>query len=272
MALVFPTARAKSRCARAGNAASIRPMTSPRISSLAHRRRPIAAPLDDGSVDHLLDRALAGGARRVLDLGCGQAAWLRRVLAKNPLVRATGVDSDENTVTQARAGIEAAGLTGQITVELLDAKEFTDPDPYDLVLCVGATHAFGGLLPTLHAARQHLAPGGRVLVGEGFWEGPPNQRMLEGGFGADEYDNLAATVDRVVADGWAPVHGHISTLAEWDAYEWAWTGSVEEWALEHPDHPDRATLLEAARRHRQLWLHGYRGILGFATLLLGPTS
>lgn len=241
------------------------------ISSIAHRDRPIAAPLNDSSVDHLLERALAGGARRVLDLGCGQATWLQRVLAKRPDTQATGVDADEHSLSRARQHIETAGLADRIELRQLDAKEFSDPKSYDLVLSVGATHAFGGLIPTLQAAREHLAPGGRVLIGDGFWEGEPNQRMLDGGFSVDEYEDLAETVDRVVADGWAPVHGHVSTRAEWDAYEWAWTGAVEEWALDHPKHPDYAAAIEAARRHRDLWLHGYRGVLGFATLVLRPT-
>ena len=246
-------------------------MDRTQISAIAHRHHPIAAPLSDASVDSLLEHALPDGEARVLDLGCGHGSWLLRALAKRPQLHATGVDTDERGLQQADEQAQAAGLSERIELQQLDVREFSDPEPYDVVLCVGATHAFGGLRPTLKAARRHLAAGGRVLVGEGFWEGPPNQAMLEGGFTADEYENLAGTVDQIVADGWTPVNGHISTLPEWDAYEWAWTGAVEEWVLDHPEHPDRSQVSAAARRHRDLWLHGYRGILGFATLTLRPT-
>jgi len=39
--------------------------------------------------------------------------------------------------------------------------------------------------------------------------------------------------------------------------------------LEHPDDPDRAQVLSASVEHRRAWLEGYRGTLGFLTMLLG---
>ncbi len=44
------------------------------------------------------------------------------------------------------------------------------------------------------------------------------------------------------------VHGHVSTLQEWDEYEWSWTGSLADWALaDGRDPAERAEALEAAR-------------------------
>ncbi|MDQ2585031.1 hypothetical protein [Saccharothrix yanglingensis] len=83
--------------------------------------------------------------------------------------------------------------------------------------------------------------------------------------------DLASTVASVVADGWTPVHGHVGTLAEWDEYEWSWTGSLARWALDHPDHPDHRQALEASAAHRTARLGGYRGVLGFVVLVLRPT-
>jgi len=60
----------------------------------------------------------------------------------------------------------------------------------------------------------------------------------------------------------------VSDAAEWDNYEWSWVGSLTEWALDNPGHPDAAEALAAAREHRDEWLRGYRGVLGFATLVL----
>jgi hypothetical protein len=109
------------------------------------------------------------------------------------------------------------------------------------VLSVGATHAFGGLLPTLAAARKHLAPGGRVLIGEGFWDRAPSQEAMEM---LGDFTDLATTVDRVVADGWTPVDGHISTRRELDDYEWACWGVA---GLMGPGPPCRSGQL--ARAH-----------------------
>ncbi|MFF7458816.1 SAM-dependent methyltransferase [Kitasatospora sp. NPDC008115] len=240
------------------------------ISRLAHARHPIAAPLSDASVGALLERALAPEQEgRALDLGCGRAAWLLRALGARPRWRAVGVDVDAAALALARESAEALGAQRRIGLHHQDAREFTDTRPFELVLNVGATHVFGGLLPALDAARAFLAPGGRVLVGEGFWEREPSVAALAAlGAGREDYADLATTVDRVTADGWTPVSGHVSTRQEWDDYEFSWTGSLAQWALDHPEHPDAAGARAAADLHRAEWLHGYRGTLGFVTLLL----
>jgi SAM-dependent methyltransferase len=243
------------------------------ISLLAHAEHPIAAPLSDASVRTLLDRLVSRGDERVLDLGCGTGDWLLRALSAHPKLRAEGVDTSTAALTRAREAAARLAVADRLVLHEQDAAEFTSPDAYDLVLSVGATHAFGGLQATLTAAREHLAPGGQVLIGDGFWEREPGQAAL-GELGATraDFDDLATTVDRVVADGWTPVYGHTSTLEEWDDYEWSWTGSLARWALDHPGDPGGAAALETATAHRHGWLHGYRGTLGFVCLLLRRTD
>ncbi len=238
------------------------------ISSIAHADHRTAAPLSDDSVHALLDRAVPNGEARLLDLGCGSGTWLLRAHAARPDLRADGVDNDAEAITAARRAVDEAGLRDRIAFHAQDAAEFGSPHLYDVVLCVGAAHAFGGLLPALKAADSHLAPGGSVLLGECFWEREPDRKTLDAGFAVDDYDDLPTTVDRVMADGWVPIYGHVSTLREWDDYEWSWTGSLSRWAIDNPGHPDHGQALAAAAGHRDAWLHGYRGTLGFVTLLL----
>lgn len=235
------------------------------ISRLAHADHPIAAPLDDTSVRELLDHGIPRGDERVLDLGCGGGEWLLRALAAHPRLRAEGVDISEASLTHAHEAAAELGVQDRLALHRQDAADFTSPHSFDLVLCVGSTHAFGGLLPTLAAARKHLAPGGRVLVGDGFWEREPSQEAVDM---LGEFDDLATTVARVIADGWTPVQGHVSTRQELDAYEWAWTGSLSAWALDHPDDPGSAQALAAATTHRSEWLRVYRDTLGFVCLVL----
>ncbi len=243
-------------------------MDRQKLSSLAHRDHPFAAPLFDSSINRLLDRALPRGDERVLDLGCGEAAWLVRAVKDRPGVRADGVDLSEPALARGREHIEAAGVGDRVSLHLQDASAYTAPHPYDLALCIGSTHVFGGLLPTLDALAPYLAEGGSVLVGDGFWEREPDERTLAVGFGKDEYADLATTVDRVTEAGWTLTYAHASTLEEFDDYEWSWTGTLSRWALDHPDDPDAKDALEAAALHRDEWLKGYRGTLGFVTMLL----
>ncbi|RSN02099.1 SAM-dependent methyltransferase [Nonomuraea sp. WAC 01424] len=244
-------------------------MNREQISRLAHADHPIAAPLDDESVRRLLERGLPQDDSRVLDLGCGGGEWLLRALDAYPKLRAEGVDVAEGALARARESAAARGVGDRLVLHGEDAAEFTSPHAFDLVISVGAPHAFGGLLPTLAAAREHLAPGGRVLVGDGFWAQKPSPEAVEM---LGELTDLPAMMDRVTADGWTPVYGHISTRHELDDYEWAWTGSLASWALDNPDDPDHCTALTTAHTHRVEWLRVYRDVFGFVTMILRPTS
>jgi SAM-dependent methyltransferase len=233
------------------------------ISALAHADHPVAAPLTDESVRRLLDHAIRRGDERLLDLGCGGGAWLVRALAAHPRVTAEGVDVSAPALARAEAA--ATGVRDRLVLHRRDATEYTSTDPFDVVLSVGASHVFGGLLPTLRAVGEHLAPGGHLLVGDGFWERPPSPDAVEM---LGELEDLPTTVDRVTGDGWTPVYGHISTREELDDYEWSWTGSLASWALDHPDDPDSTQALAAASTHREEWLRAYRHAFGFVTLVL----
>ncbi|MFJ1749204.1 SAM-dependent methyltransferase [Streptomyces sp. NPDC088116] len=243
-------------------------MDREKISRLAHTDHPVNSPLDDESVRRLLQRTLNRGDERILDLGCGEAAWLLRALTAHPNVTAEGVDSSAQVLAKAREEAAGLGVGQRLVLHQRNATDFTSPRPFDAVLSVGATHAFGGLLPTLDAAHSHLAPGGRVLVGDAYWECEPSAAAREM---LGEYEDLATTMDRVVAHGWTPVFGHISTRQELDDFEWCYTGSLATWALDHPEDPDSAEVLAAAATHRSQWLHGYRDSFGFLTLVLGRT-
>jgi cyclopropane fatty-acyl-phospholipid synthase-like methyltransferase len=239
------------------------------ISRLAHTDHPIAAPLDDDSVRRLLEHGVPHDDAHVLDVGCGGAEWLLRALTTYPRLRAEGVDVSEGALAHARRAAHTRGVHERLALHHADAAEFTSSRTFDLVLSVGAAHAFGGLPATLAAVREHLAPGGRVLVGDGFWAREPSPEAVEM---LGDLADLPTTIDRVVADGWIPVHGHISTRQELDAYEWAWTGSLAAWALDHPDAPDSEQALTAATAHRDQWLRGYRDAFGFVCMVLRPAS
>ncbi|WP_035797614.1 SAM-dependent methyltransferase [Kitasatospora mediocidica] len=226
-------------------------------SHRAHAHHPIAAPLSDATVAELLARALPRGNERLLDLGCGEAVWLLRALAGRPGVTGDGVGPEASGLTRAQQTAEQLGVARRLGLHHSAPADFIAPHPYDLVLGIGVAPAFGGLLPALAAARALLAPGGAVLIGEGYDGSTPH--------------GLATLVEQITADGWVPVHGHTSTRQELDDYEWSRAGSLAAWALDHPDDPDAAPALEAATAHRNHWLRERRGTDGFAVLLLRPT-
>jgi SAM-dependent methyltransferase len=240
-----------------------------RLSSIAHSRHPIAAPIFGVNVNRLLRRADREPAARILDLGCGEGAWVLQALAHYADGLADGVDLSHHALERAAGAAAERGLADRLTLHERDARSYVPDGDYDLVLCVGSTHAFGGFAGTLEMAGRHVHPDGVLLVGEGFWQLPPTPEALAALDATPaDFTDLAGLVDAAERAGWTPVYAHVSDAAEWDDYEWSWVGSLTGWAIENPGHPDAAEVLHAAREHRDQWLRGYRNVLGFATLVL----
>lgn len=236
------------------------------LSAIAHSDNPIAGPLSDDRVDRLVGELDLRPGATVLDLGCGQAEWLLRILERHPQATGEGVDRSAPALARARAAAELRLAPGRLRLHRQDIADFDpDPDGYDLVLCAGSTHLYGGLDGSLAALAGLVRPGGQALVAEGFWRRPPGAALID--LFGDGYRDLAATVDRCEDAGFVPLLAAVSSDDEWDAYEWSWTASLVRHARAHPD-DDAADLLDTARTHRAEYLHGYRGVLGYVTLLL----
>lgn len=244
-------------------------MDRQRLSSIAHAHHPIAAPVSGVTVNRLLRRADRRPAARILDLGCGEGAWALQALAHCPDGNADGIDLNPYALERAAAAATSRGLDERLVLHERDARTYVPDGDYDLVFCVGAAHAFGGLAATLELAGRHVNPDGVLLVGEGFWQSPPTAAALAAlDAKPADYADLAGVVDTAEGAGWTPVYAHVSDPAEWDDYEWSRAGSLTEWALDNPGHPDAAAALTRARARRDQWLRGYREVLGFVTLVL----
>ncbi|WP_170211992.1 SAM-dependent methyltransferase [Saccharothrix australiensis] len=224
------------------------------------------SPLSDAkSYDLIASLApLTGGT--VVDYGCGWAELLLRAVEHEPGATALGVDSDERAIERGRANVEARGLGGRVRLDLADVTTWEAP-PADAVISMGASHAWGGTRATLDAMRSRLKPGGRLLLGDGFWAAEPNARTLET-FDRDEFEPLDGLVDLALAAGFRLLNLTTATSDEWDSFESRWCASRERWLLEHPDHPEADEVRAIVDEHRDGWLKGYRGVLGFAYLTL----
>ena len=158
-------------------------------------------------------------------------------------------------------------------VIIQDAKRFEPSQTFDVAVCIGSTHALGGYLPTLKALIRWVKPGGFIAVGEGFWTKRPARRYLRVLKGRrDEFTTHEKNITRAEALGLIPWWCVASSPDEWDEYEWSWSGSLAAWALDHPDEPGSGEALATASLHRTEWLRGYRGTLGFVTLVLRRTT
>jgi SAM-dependent methyltransferase len=241
------------------------------IFDIAHRRHPIAAPVSPLSLQALLSWLQPTVGGRAVDLGCGEGEWLQELLLDQPEM--TGVGVDHMLPSTAAQRSEQRQLTDRVNWVEADASAWRD-GLFDVVLCVGASHAFGGLHEMLTAVRKHLRAGGQAIVGDSIWEGEPSAAALSAlEVTADAYPQLAGLIEIMQQHGLEPSFIHVSTVGEWDDYEFCWSGSLVDWALrEAPTAQDREQVLAVARDHRRDYLQGWRNQFGFVTAVLQDVS
>jgi SAM-dependent methyltransferase len=224
---------------------------------LAHSGLRFNAPLSEEHATALVSALPISPGHHVLDLGCGNGELLLWVLAAHSATTGTGVDTDREALDRGVLVAAQRGLYGR--VEFVEADAATFVDLADLVLCVGASHAFSDVGAALGSLRDRVAPGGRVLYGDAFWAIPPSAAALETIGELPSVDELRAAAH---AAAFTIEHDDVSTLAEWDAFETAWRAGLETSRV------PEAVAFAAQRRHE--YETGYREAIGFSWLVLAP--
>ncbi|HSV39845.1 MAG TPA: methyltransferase [Nocardioidaceae bacterium] len=220
------------------------------------------APLSDSRANAMVARLAAAGPTSIVDVGCGWGELILRLAAVLPEADLRGVDTDARLLDRGRANALQRGLV--VRFDNLPADQLTGSA--DLVICIGSSHALGATIPEALAALWPLvAPGGRLLYGEGTWEevGPIDHSLVWDDL--PELPSVAGLVDLAVSAGFRPVWTEVASQDELFAFESGFLADIEEWLVQHDDPALRAKNDD----HRNRWLHGYRNGFGFAFLMLG---
>ncbi|MEU9452775.1 class I SAM-dependent methyltransferase [Streptomyces sp. NPDC048277] len=231
-------------------------------------------PLSEARATGMVRRLAATRPASVLDIGCGWGELMLRLLDAVPGASGVGVDLNADDLARGRGAAKARGLAGRVEFAQESAVG-TGRGPADVVLCLGASQALGDDPWTaLRELRRLVADGGRVLLGEGFWQRTPTEaelsRMWPGASVTDHHD-LAALTDLAVSAGFRPEWTETASPDEWEEFESAYQADTEVWLAAHPDHPLAPETRERLDTHRAAWLT-YRGVLGLAYLTLVPTK
>ncbi|MGK5557047.1 SAM-dependent methyltransferase [Actinomadura kijaniata] len=247
----------------------------PRLGSLTFH-----GPLSADRAGRLVVRLAGVSPATVLDIGCGWGELLLRVLEAVPGSTGVGLDVNAEDLARGRRLAKERGLAER--VEFAEESAFgTLRGPADAVLCLGSGQALcdpeqpydpGAVLREL---RRLVRPGGRVVLGEGFWERTPTDAELAAmwpGASADDHLRLGPLVDLAVESGFRPAWIETASRQEWEEFESGYRHDTELWLAAHPDHPLAAETRERVDRQRSSWANGYRDVLGIAYLTLVPVA
>ena len=108
---------------------------------------------------------LEAGAR-VADVGCGHGASVIVMAEAFPRSRFWGFDFHQPSIDTARARAEAAGVAGRAAFEAAPADGYSGT--FDLICFFDCLHDMGDPVGAARHAREHLRPGGTVLLVEPF--------------------------------------------------------------------------------------------------------
>lgn len=229
-----------------------------------------ASPLSQDRADRIVSYAAATGPATIVDIGCGWGELLLQLLEAVPTATGAGIDTDGPDIARGKANAAARGLADRVTFTQGPGADHVTPA--DVVMCIGASHAYGDIPAALTALKRLVNPGGRLIFADAFWERPPSADDLSRLWpdaSADEHTDLAGLVRQTEEAGYQPLWIETVNRDEWEFFEAGHLADQAHWLLENGrgEHADQ--IRERYTSHRTRWLTGTRDLLGFAYLTLG---
>ena len=229
------------------------------------------APVSEQKMAQYIETLGLHEEQRVLDVGCGCGEVLIRTIERYG-IRGVGIDSSTEFVAEAKR--RSNGRVAETRIEFVEANAESfdvEPESLDLVMCLGATHAFGlgsdAVRNAIEQMKRLTRPNGLLLVADGYMKQPaaPGYRELLGDSMPDDMTHTA-NVTTGQNLGLIPLGAWTSSVDEWDEFEWSYQRLVEQRAADAPD-DDNVT----KRARRREWMDAYltwgRDTLGYGTYL-----
>ncbi|ANE45585.1 methyltransferase [Paenibacillus swuensis] len=242
-----------------------------RFSQIAHRLHDFHNPVSEDKIERIIRLLPLQAGQTVLDIGAGKAELLFRIVER---FGAHGIAIEEHEGSMDDAKRRAFGRIHEEEVTFLreDAKLVLPQlgeHMMDLGICIGSSHALGGLDATLEALNTMVRPGGYVLLGEGYWKKTPDAVYLEA-LGATEDSMLThnGNIEAAMKAGMIPLYSLVASEDDWDAYESLYAYSAEQYAFEHPENPDREAMLARIREWQRMYRQWGRDTMGFGLYLM----
>lgn len=158
------------------------------FATYTRRRRRADSPNETLERPVILELVCPISGKRVLDLGCGDAA-IGRTLLEGGAASYVGVEGSTKMAALAAQTLQGTG--GQVVQQQIEAWDFP-PAAFDLVLARLSLHYVADLAPIFAGVAQTLAPGGRIVFSvehpvitscdRGWAPGAPRQDWVVDGY------------------------------------------------------------------------------------------
>jgi cyclopropane fatty-acyl-phospholipid synthase-like methyltransferase len=219
------------------------------------------SPLGEPHSDELLERMRFSPSTTIVDLGCGWGELLLRAVARTG-ANGTGVDTDNLALDRGKREAQKRGIDVNFVCQ--SAADWQDSQ--DRAICIGSSHTLGGSRAMLQRLAE-IVPKGRVLVGDTFWERQPTDIAQE--MHGDDIPMLIDLVTMCRETGWEILSLTTADQREWDNFESSHRAGLRQWIIENPDSPKAQEIREQLDERERGYIMNYRGLLGFAYLILG---
>lgn len=221
-------------------------------------------PTSKTKLDWLTDYCNIQDGQRILDLGCGKAWLLRRIISRHD-VEADGIEFIPGFANEAQALAAKQASKGKLNIMTADART-VEPKPgrYDLGLCIGASFAIGSFEDMLGWLRPQIRAGGMMAVGDIYARALPVPEKSAKHFSGGAQRSLQDTADMLDRDGLRLVGMIDSSLEDWDRYESQHWHAGDQWMRNNPDHPERDDFQAMLQTFKNEHIHSDRDALGWA--------
>jgi len=235
-----------------------------RFSKIGHGDLEYWNPISRQGLEQALSHLELHSDSLILDVGCGRARVLLDLIEQNG-AQGIGVDPHSGAMDHANAEALHRGLGERAELKQQDfTREEFQEQKFDLILCIGSSHAVGTSSEAIEAFAGLLKTGGHLLLGEGYWKQTPPQDYLDF-LGCKEEELLPhqATGKLGIVHNLSCISDRETTQEEWDAYEGTYAANLFAFVEANPEDPEASSCYERIHAWHQSFLKHGRDALGF---------
>jgi cyclopropane fatty-acyl-phospholipid synthase-like methyltransferase len=241
------------------------------FSSIAHSNLEICSPVPWQVYRELLLNGAIPDHPEILDIGCGKGAVLAKAIELLD-GQGTGVELENSLANDPTFAAQKLESNGKLKFVFTDASLFLASvgHSFDLIICVGSSHALGGPDQLFSAARKHLSPNGKLLFGELVWKSKPDQEFLNFLECAEEDQMYSSQLLELARKNRLSLQRSIScTPEDFEEYESKLRTNMINWCKNNSNDPRASEFMKRSDiwwDAREKWA---RQAFGFEIMLVG---